>query len=196
MPVSSGMAAQAIPLPFTDFHGGLNTRDQPYLLTQDQARDLNNLQGTAAGALVKRNGFQTLATPAVTFTSLFALESTSPTVLVGAGGTAIYSVTAGGTVTSIGTGFTSNKRWECVSGPVSGGQGPLFMMNGTDTPQYWTGSGSVANWTATDAGRYGPERHVLHLQPEPSVRVGRRSATRQGCTGRASRILRSGIRRT
>lgn len=143
----------SIPLPFTDFHGGLNTRDQPYLLTADQARDLNNLQGTQAGALVKRNGLVTLASPAVTFTSLFALESVTPSLLVCAGGTALYSVAANGTVTSIKSGLTTNLRWEFVSAPIVSGQGPLYGCNGTDTPQQWNGSaGSTTNWTNASGG--------------------------------------------
>src|SRR6185312_10313581 len=141
------LAAASVPLPFTDFHAGLNTRDAPYLLTQNMARDLNNLQGTAAGALVKRAGFATLASPASTLTSLFALESTTTPFLVGAGGTSLYSVKADGTVTAIKTGLTSGLHWEFVSAPVVSAQGPLFGMNGTDTPQQWSGTGSTGNWT-------------------------------------------------
>lgn len=96
---------------------------------------------------MKRTGLVTLASPASTLTSLYALESTTTPFLIGAGGTSLYSVTSGGTVTAIKTGLTSNKRWEFVSAPVVSSQGPLFGMNGTDTPQYWTGTGTTTNWT-------------------------------------------------
>jgi hypothetical protein len=67
-------------------------------------------------------------------------------MLVGADSSALYSVSSGGTVTSIATGL-SNKRWAFASGPVVSAQGPLFAMNGSDTPKQWSGSGSAANWT-------------------------------------------------
>ena len=142
----------ALPFIYADFHGGLNTKDAPYLLTDDQSRDLQNVQGTTAGAIVKRTGLTTLATPAVTLTSLFPSEATSPNVLVGAGGTNLYSITSGGVVTSIKSSLTNNARWEWVSAPATGGQGPVYGIDGTDNPQQWTGSGSTADWTPSDAG--------------------------------------------
>ena len=142
----------SLPFSYSDFHGGLNLLQAPYLLTDDEARDLSNLQGTTAGAIVKRQGLVTLASPSNIFTSLFPLESTTTPFLIGTDASAIYSVKADGTVTSLKTGL-SNKRWECVSGPVVSSQGPLFMMNGTDTPQQWNGTaGATSAWTATDSG--------------------------------------------
>jgi hypothetical protein len=130
-----------------DFRGGFDSKDAPFLLQDSFARDVVNVQGTTAGAIVKRNGLTTFASPAATFTSLFALESTTSLFLVGAGGTALYSVSTGGTVTSIKTGLTAGLRWSFASAPVVSAQGPLFGMNGTDTPQQWSGSGSTGNWT-------------------------------------------------
>lgn len=149
------MATAAIPLPFTDFGGGLNTRDQPYLLNANQARDLDNLQGTTAGALVKRNGLVTLSAPADTLTSLFAAEATPADCLVGAGGTSLYSIMSNGTHAAIKTGLTSGLRWEFVSAPVVSGQGPVYGCNGTDTPQQWSGATNTtlaANWTNASGG--------------------------------------------
>lgn len=139
----------SLPFDYTDFHGGLNTRDAPNLLTDEQARDLQNIQGTTAGAIVKRDGLVTFATPAVQLTSLFPLEATASPFLIGAGVTSLYSITTGGVVTAIKTGVTSGLNWEWVQSQVTGGQGPLYGMNGTDTPQQWSGTGSTANWTAT-----------------------------------------------
>jgi len=99
---------------------------------------------------VKRNGLLTFASPAVTFTSVFAAESTPALYLVGAGGTSLYSVGTGGVVTAIKTALTSALRWEFVSAPVVSGQGPVFGMNGTDTPQQWSGATAgtaTVNWT-------------------------------------------------
>jgi hypothetical protein len=141
----------SLPFLYNDFHGGLNTKDAPYLLTDDECRDVNNVQGTTAGAIVKRGGLVTFASPANSFTSLTACEATTSTFLVGADATNLYSVSTGGTVTSLKSGL-SNVRWDFISAPSVAGQGPLYCMNGTDAPQQWTGSGSTANWTATDPG--------------------------------------------
>lgn len=106
-----------------------------------------NIQGTLAGAIVKRNGLTTFATPASVLTSLFALESVAPSMLIGATGTTLVSVNTGGTVTAIKTGLTSNLRWEFVSAPVVSGQGPLYGVDGTDTPVQGNGSGTLGSWT-------------------------------------------------
>jgi hypothetical protein len=45
--------------------------------------------------------------------------------------------------------ITSGVNWDFVQAAASGGQGPLYAMNGTDTPLQWTGSGNVASWTAS-----------------------------------------------
>lgn len=145
-------AGNSLPFLYSDFHGGLNTKDQPYLLTDDESRDLQNVQGTTAGAIVKRTGLVTFATLAATLTSLVACEETASSFLVGAGSTFLYSIATDGTVTQIAAGLTSNRRWEFVSAPTIAGQGPLYGLNGIDTPQQWTGVGSTTAWTATDAG--------------------------------------------
>jgi hypothetical protein len=141
----------AVPLFYTNFGAGLNTKAAPYLLDEGlgalPSRDLMNIQGTVAGAIVKRNGLSTFATPATALTSLFALESVSPVLLVGATGTTIVSVSTGGVVTSIKTGLTNNLRWEFVSAPVVGGQGPLYGINGTDAAVQGTAGGALGAWT-------------------------------------------------
>lgn len=138
----------SLPFLYNDFHGGLNTKDAAYLLTDDQSRSLQNVQGTTAGAIVKRAGLQTFSSPADTLTSIYAYEAGAP-FLIGAGGTSLYSVSSGGASTSIKTGLTANLPWEWVQSQVTGGQGPVYGMNGTDPPQYWSGTGSTAAWTAT-----------------------------------------------
>lgn len=143
-----------VPLFYTSFAAGLNTKSAPFLLDEGlgplPSRDLMNVQGTQAGAILKRTGLVTLATPGATPTSLFASEATPVSCLIGAGGTVVYSVQSGGTVTNIKTGVSSNVRWEMCSAPVVSGQGPVYMINGTDTPQQWSGATAgtaTANWT-------------------------------------------------
>lgn len=119
------------------------------------SRDLSNVQGTVAGAIVKRNGLVTLASPAAASTSLTASEATPTNVLLGATGTTLVSVTSGGTVTSIKTGVTSNTRWEMINAPIVSGQGPAYLVNGVDTPQQWSGATAgtaAAAWTNASGG--------------------------------------------
>jgi hypothetical protein len=140
----------SLPFLYSDFHGGLNTKDSAYLLTDNQSRDLLNVQGTTAGAISKRRGLMTFATPPVLLTSVAAFGDPTSPMLIGAGGTNLYSISAAGVVTSIQTGLTAGTHWEWVqSQVVSGPQGPMYGMNGVDTPQQWAGSGSAAAWTAT-----------------------------------------------
>ena len=146
------LGSGSLPFLYNDFHGGLNTKDAADLLTDNQSRDLSNVQGTTAGWIVKRNGLSTFATPAVTLNDLFSCEATPASFLVGSGSTNLYSVSASGTIATIATGLTAGKRWEFVSAPVIGAQGPLFGMNGTDTPKQWTGTGTAGNWINASGG--------------------------------------------
>jgi len=139
----------ALPFGYAAFQGGVNTKDATSLLTDEQARDMLNVQSSRTGAIVKRNGLSTFASPPVALTSLFAFEAAGP-FLVGAGATSLYSVGTGGAVTAIKTGLSNNARWSFVQAPVIGAQGPLFGMNGVDVPQQWDGVGAAtAAWTAT-----------------------------------------------
>lgn len=144
-----------LPAEYSSFQAGLNTRSAPFLLDEGTgtlpARDLSNVQSTLTGAIVKRAGLVTFASPATALTSLFPLESVGP-FMIGATGTTLISVSTGGATASIKTALTSGKRWEWVSAPIVSAQGPAFGMSGFDIPQQWSGTGNTANWTATDAG--------------------------------------------
>lgn len=143
------------PVRFVDFRGGLNTKAAPYLIAENQCRDCNNVVSTVRGSIKKRNGNVSLADTFVgsptQITSLYPASVLATPVLVAAGGSGLYSISAGGTVQDItgGLTFSNNQKWEFISGPTSGGQGPIFGMNGIDTPKYWVGSGGVSNWTAS-----------------------------------------------
>lgn len=138
------------PMLYTDLGGGLHSRAAPYILADNEARDLLNVQSTVERAVVKRNGLVTFATPPVVFDSLAALEATPSPLLIAHGGTSLYKVTAAGAVSTLTSrGVTSGLRWEWVQAQASGGQGPVYGANGTDTPQQWDGVASTTSaWTA------------------------------------------------
>jgi hypothetical protein len=104
-----GLAVQ-----FQDFSGGLNSKSAPYLLEENQARDVLNVQSLTAGGIVKRDGLVTLARPADTPTSLYGLEAAASDHLIAAGGTSLYWVTASGGVGSRPQGLNIDARLEAV----------------------------------------------------------------------------------
>lgn len=137
------------PFPFTDLSGGLNTRDAPYQLQPNEARDLLDVVPTARGAIRKRKGSTTFSSPASPLNSLHPLNLPADW-LIGAHTTKLVKIDSAGAAADLKTGLTSGLRWEFVQAPASGGQGQLFGMNGTDTPQQWDGSaGSSSAWTAS-----------------------------------------------
>lgn len=151
------------PVRFLDFSGGLNTKVGPYLLEENQARDLLNVQSLVQGGIVKRDGLVTFCSPGEVLSSLYPLEAVGP-LLIGAGtGNKLYSMTSGGVATVRKSGLTTGLGWEWVQTQVSGGQGPLFGMNGVDTPQQWDGSaGSMSNWTASSGSVPNGKYCLLH----------------------------------
>lgn len=151
------------PMRYRDFGGGLNLIGAPYLLEDNQARDLLNVQSRTQGGIVKRRGLVTFSSPADTLTSLFGLEATATDFLIGAGGTSIYKITTGGVASAINRAVTRNARWEWVQTQVSGGQGPLYGINGVDTPQQWDGAAaSTSAWTASSGSVPNGKYILLH----------------------------------
>lgn len=110
------------------------------------------MNSTERGSIRKRNG-STLFTkeqPAVELDSCFACTIGGVAILIVAGGGKLWSVSSAGAITEIGKGFTVGQRWSFVQAPVSvgiAGEGPIYMVNGIDKPQYWTGAGEVKEWT-------------------------------------------------
>jgi hypothetical protein len=138
--------------------GGLNTIDAVYELEETESRDCLNVQGTARGAIRKRLGstqfIEAGKEPAVELTSLFKANVSGTEWQIAAGGGKIYSISAAGKVTEIGKGFNATARWSLVQAPVSHGvaaQGPIYMVNGVDAPQYWTGAGEVKAWKGVES---------------------------------------------
>lgn len=157
------------PFLFENFVGGLNSIDSPYSLEANEARELLNVVSTSRGAIRKRYGsttFSGASTPNVELTSIAPVTTAGGNFLVAAGSTKMYSVGTGGVVTEIGSGLTSGLSWAVVQAPKSTGvasQGPVYMVNGTDVPKYWSGAAAgtaVAAWTGVAANPK-PEDGVL-----------------------------------
>jgi hypothetical protein len=137
------------PFRFADFGGGVDSKSAPYLLEPNRARDARNVVSSNTGALRKRDGCSLFATAGVALTGLAPFEATANKFLIGAGGTVVYSISPGGTVTTIKTGMTNGARWDWVQAAANGGQGPLYGMNGTDKQQWDGVAATTSAWTAT-----------------------------------------------
>jgi hypothetical protein len=140
------------PYVFADFASGVNIEASPYSLAGGQARGALNIHSTPTGAIKKRNGCQKIGEQLLTsgnFTSIFGVNLGTD-VMIAAGGTSLYKITTTGTVTQLKTFLSNESNWEWTQAPVSGGQGPVFGVNGINTPQYWDGvSSETKNWVAT-----------------------------------------------
>lgn len=157
--------ARGTPFSFDGFIGGLNTVDSPYTLQATETRDCLNVIATTRGAIRKRTGSTlfTASPPTVELNSAFAATISGTKWLIVAGGGKIYKVSTAGAVTEIGKGF-SGARYTMVQAPTGtgvGGLGPVYMSNGVDAPQEWTGTGEVKPWSGkNDTEHYGTSPFV------------------------------------
>lgn len=176
-----------IPFNYASFTGGMNTRDSFDLLEDSQSRDLQNVQALPSGAIVKRPGLATFATPASAPLSLFGCEATTGMFLIANVGSTLISISTAGVIANItgATTPTAGSRWEWITAPAVSGQGPLFGMNGVDTPQQWTGTGVMHDWTNTQ-GAVGVPNGKYCVQWQNQVFVA-------GVAGNPSRLYWSGI---
>lgn len=134
------------PVLFQDFRGGLNTAKGPYALDPNEARDVRNVIATPRGAIRKRDGCQAFGAPSAEVKSVFA--GNTPDILLAASASIIYKVDSAGAVSQLKTGL-SNNPWEWIKGPVSGGQGPFYGLNGSDVPVFYDGASAATGlWTA------------------------------------------------
>lgn len=139
----------------------MNTQNAPYLLEDSQCRNALNVHTSLSGDIEKRPGFitfsdSTLTGEPVKATLVHSLHpaNTSTKSLIGAVRTAttdsLVKISTGAVASVLKTGLTANKLWYWAQAEVSGGSGPLFGMNGVDTPQRWDGAAaSTSNWVAT-----------------------------------------------
>lgn len=137
------------PYRFTDFRGGVNTTAAPYLVAETEAREALNIVSTTYGSIRKRNGCQAFAEHNAIFHSLFAAHGLG-SYLIGAASGNLYTIDTSGNVDTLKTGMNATAHWEFIEAPAITGQGPLYGMNGVDTPQQWDGAAGLAtDWTAT-----------------------------------------------
>jgi hypothetical protein len=129
--------------------------------------------GFTAGSSTKLENFTTGEMPApateVELTGIAPVTIESTTYLVASGGTKLYSINAAGETTEIGKSFTEGKRWSVVQAPKGTKKtgGPVYLTNGTDKPQYWSGAAKgteVKEWVGEEGeGWYedsGSKKHV------------------------------------
>jgi hypothetical protein len=150
------------PITYRDYSGGRNTQNAPYLLSEEECRDDLNVHTSLSGDIEKRTGFVTLSGSTLTGApingksvhSLFAANAAAAKTLVGVSSTSttdtIFKMTTAGVASALKTGMTANTRWYWAQAEVNAGEGPIFGMNGVDTPQRWNGSAaSTSEWKAT-----------------------------------------------
>jgi hypothetical protein len=150
------------PARFVDFRGGVNTKASPYLVDQKEARDARNVVSTTRGSIRKRDGCQTLLTPAVEFMSLAPFEAAATKYLVGVGAdTNLYSISSTGTITFLG-GPSANAYYDFVQAPANGGQGPLFFVNGNGAGSWDGVAASSTVWTLVSGTLPAPKYLAYH----------------------------------
>ena len=142
---------------------GVDAQSEPYNLEPTVAKDARNVHRGHPARLKKREGFVDLTTGTNltgkldSVHSLFAANVGSPILLAagkqaGASNDRLVSVSTGGVCTTLTSALTQGKRWSFVQAPQASGptEGPIYGVNGTDTPRQWDGSAaSTAVWTAT-----------------------------------------------
>lgn len=149
------------PQTYVDYSGGVNANAGPYLLAENQAKDARNVRTTPTGSFRKRTGFTDLVSDTGISSRLDSLHSLFPVnlatksfLVVGkqaaASNDRIIKI-VGTTCTTLKSTLTQAKRWNWVQAPLgTGPQGPVYGVNGTDTPQYFDGTAaSTSDWTAT-----------------------------------------------
>ena len=150
--------ARGAPVVYTDFSGGVNLRTAPYVLGENECRDVRNFTVNDGGGIRKRYGRVLLDEPATldSVHSLFPVNTSTKSLLVvgkeaSASNDRIITISTGGTPTTLVSSLTEGQRWEWVQAPDSGGEGPIFGINGVDPPKEW--DGNVANpmgtWSAS-----------------------------------------------
>lgn len=123
------------PFPVPSPVGGLNTRDALASMEATDAIAFNNWF-PALGFVRIRNGYEEFATGmgSGTVSTLAELRTGSAAKLVAGANANLYDITAGGTASSLGSGFTNN-IWQSANFNAN-----LVLVNGDDDPQQYDGS--------------------------------------------------------
>lgn len=127
--------------------GGLNARDELSNMDPRDALIMNNWFPQPTYAELRR-GYSTYATLSVTSPVNTLMQYAGPTTskLFAAAGSAIYNVTAGGSVASADIGGFTNSRFQYVNTATPGGSF-IFVCNGVDSPVTYDGSAWAVNST-------------------------------------------------
>lgn len=146
---------------FQRFARGLNTADGPYGLREGYAddptglgaecRDCLNVVSRSRGNVARRDGSVRLKTRSgIKDLSIVGQDSASFAIYSTTGG-ALYSLTDDLTETElVAAGLSATAPWKFLKLPESGGSGPFYGMNGSDTPREIDSAGTaIGNWTAT-----------------------------------------------
>lgn len=134
------------PVTFEGLNGGVNAVDSPFFLKDSEARDARNFVPSLRGKIRKRPGARTFAALPAACDSLFAMQAPSPFLIAARAGR-ISSISPTRVVATRAN--PSAGGWEWVQAPAGGGQGPLFGMNGVDSPLQWNGvAAAMSPWTA------------------------------------------------
>lgn len=140
---------------FQGFTAGVNLIDAPYMLAEKECRDARNVVSTGRGAIRKRDGNAQFAALGAEAASVFPMQT--PDALIVQIGTELRTVDAAGNVSAALVSGLNVAPFEFIQASASGGQGPVYGMNGTDTPRQFTGAVWAA-WTASTGalpnGRY------------------------------------------
>jgi hypothetical protein len=117
--------------------------------------------GSTAIPRLRNFGYGETPAPATEaeFTSLLPCKTAGGNFLVAAGGTRLFSINEAGEITEIGSGFTEGKRWSLIQAAEGTrvAKGPVYLSNGTDAPQSWTGAAkgtATTAWTSKAEGEF------------------------------------------
>lgn len=133
-------STQPVPAPVT----GWNTRDALDAMEPTDAVILDNWFPTT-GKVTVRPGYSEFASGmSGNVDTLAEYEATTNHKLIAASDGELWDITAGGSASSIGSGFMSN-QWQWANF-----NGRIFFVNGIDSPQDYDGSTLTATaWTGT-----------------------------------------------
>lgn len=144
-------------LRFADFKRGVHARQTAQQVVPGEVEEFELASAydvtydKETGLIRRRNGHANALTYAPDLNSMFparGLPAGAASQLILGAGANIYSYTVGGGLTAaIISGLTAGTLMEAATAPVSGGQGPFYMLNGFEA-RYWTGA-VAGTWTAS-----------------------------------------------
>ena len=134
------MAAYKV-FPYKGFGGGLNLRDGPEVVEEDQAIDALNVLFTTRGSVTQRSGYAKFTSVEGTnrYDSLAAFYKSDGTKqLIAGAGNRLEAITAAGAVTASTNAPTANPHYfQRFGGPTAE---HIYIANGTDALRRWTGA--------------------------------------------------------